>query len=145
VYDQSGMKMGIGVGVNVKHKKVMNVWGIMDRTYAKSDYAGVTDAAAIKDYIAKLDNYPIAIDAMPRGTTVKKATVTLGEPTLSYSLFYKYDQNVTQELVVPSLIFPVTKVDGGDPNSYYRQTVVVPLAKDLLVTQDNGMRPMMEQ
>jgi hypothetical protein len=141
VADQGGAPFGISVSVHVKLRKVMNVYGIMSRNYLKSQYDGVTDAQQIKDYLGNVDNY----GWMPEvGSDVKTATVTLGEPVLGYSVYYKYDQLVTDELLVPSLIFPVTEVKGGD-QYFYRNTVVVPLAAEMLKEQMNqggGGRPM---
>ncbi len=94
-YDQGGAKNGISVGVQVKEKKVMDVWGISNRTYLKSDYAGVTDAALIKSFINKTDKW--AMDPMPRagGTEVRTGKVILGEPTLAHAMYYSYKDNLS--------------------------------------------------
>lgn len=146
VYDQSGIKTGIAIGVHVKHKKVMNVWGITDRTYTKSDYTGVTDPAAITNFLTTVDNYyPMAIDTMPAGTPApKKVRVELGEPTVSFVMYYRYDKTPSEELLIPSLIFPVMQSPDTARGEYYRQTVVVPLASDMLAQQmPGGVRPLM--
>lgn len=131
VLDQGGQKTGISMGVHVKEKKVMDVWGIADRAYLKSEYAGVTDAAAIKGFIGKTDAW---MDSLPKGMNVQKATVTLGEPSVGYATFYAYRAGVNEELLIPSLIFPVKDVSGA-PGGYYRENVVVPLAKDIFEQQ----------
>ncbi len=139
VSDQSGAPFGISVGVHVKTQKVMNVYGIMSRHYSKSEYAGVSDPQKIKDYLAKLDSYawmPVA-----EQKEAKTATVTLGEPTMGYSVYYTYKDNVNQELLIPALTFPVKDVKGGD-QYFYRSSVVVPLASDMLQEQMNGGQPM---
>lgn len=138
VYDQGGMKNGIQIAVNVKHKRVANVWGITDRSYQKSDYTGITDAATIKTYLSNIDQYP----GMEKSADQKEETVKLGTPTLSFALYYRYANNRSEELVVPSLIFPVEEVTGETAGGYYRRTIVVPLAVDLLKEQGDMGRPM---
>ena len=122
----------------LKHKRVSNVWGITDRSYQKSDYAGVTDAEAIKTYLANIDQYP----GMEQSADQKEAIVKLGAPTLSFALYYRYANNRSEELVVPSLIFPVEEVTGETEGGYYRRMIVVPLAADLLKEQGDMGRPM---
>lgn len=139
VSDQSGMPFGISVGVHVKTRRVMNVYGLMSRDYAKSDYAGVSDSADIQGYLAKLDNYAWMPEADQKDA--KTATVTLGAPVAGYSVYYTYKDNTNQELLIPTLTFPVTNVEGGDPY-FYRQNVVVPLASEMLKEQFDGGRPM---
>ncbi len=138
VSDQSGMSSGISIDVHIKSRKVMHVYGIMSRNYAKSDYAGVSDSKDIKDYLAKLDNYAW----MPESdlAAAETATVTLGEPMMGYSVYYKYDRVFRQEMLIPSLTFPVKEVKGGDPY-FYRSYIVVPLASDMLKEQQNGGMP----
>ncbi|MSR87097.1 hypothetical protein EXS70_02905, partial [Candidatus Peribacteria bacterium] len=108
VLDQQGMPSGISFSVHVKQKKVMSVYGLMDRTYAKSDYPAVTDAAAVKTFLSRVDNYgPMPMDSMPKGTKVQTQKIILGEPTVGLSVYYSYQANKREELVIPSLIFPV--------------------------------------
>jgi hypothetical protein len=143
-YDQSGMKSGISVGVHSKEKKVFDVWGIMDRTYRKSDYAGVTDAAKIKQALSKIDNFPIPVDPMPMPLTTeggaassvpapKEVSLSLGTPTLSLATFYRYENGMGEELLVPSLIFPVQTPKDAD--FYYRSNIVIPLAQEMFDQQ----------
>ncbi len=148
VHDQGGMPTGLSISVHVKHRKVMNVYGIADRSYQKSEYAGVTDEALIRKFIQNVDNYgydPAVMMRAEGGTQpdIKKMTVTLGEPTIGYSVYYRYTTGVNEELLIPSLIFPVDSVQGETKDSwYYRQTVVVPLAQEMLDEQSNIGRPM---
>ncbi len=142
VSDQSGMPFGISVGVQVKSRKVMNVFGLMSRDYAKSEYAGVTDKKQIMDYLSTLDQYSWAPD---EGAKTKTATVTLGTPVMGYSVYYKYDDNVMQELLIPSLTFPISEIKGQDTEGgqyFLRQSVVIPIASDMLKQQQDGGRPM---
>lgn len=128
VYDQSGITMGLSIGVDVREKQVMDVWGIMDRRYLKSDYAGVTDPQAIQTFLANLDKYPT--EFLPEDTQVRTVDVKLGAPELAYATAYVYDGFRSDELLVPSLIFPIESMP--EDTYLYRQTVVVPLAEKML-------------
>ncbi len=139
VYDQSGLKTGLSISVNVKEERVMNVYGIGDHSYLKSDYAGVTDEAAIKKFLTSIDNYNYYVDpaasAREGATTedTKKVTVVLGTPTVSYAMYYRYTNQRNDELLIPSLVFPVERVEGDTtPNMYYRTQVVVPLSQEMM-------------
>ncbi len=143
VHDQSGIPAGLSISVNVKHKKVMNVYGIADRSYLKSGYKGVTDEAVIQKYVSNIDNYYVdpaaANDAS--GAKIEKAKVVLGTPVVGYSTYYRYAENKNEELLIPSLIFPVDHVEGGKDVYYYRTTIVVPLAQEMLDEQSGGGYP----
>lgn len=138
VSDQSGMPYGISVNVHTKLRKVVSVYGLMSRDYAKSEYAGVTDAKQITEYLSKLDQYGWAPEP---GTKVQKATVTLGTPVMGYSVYYKYEADTTYELLIPSLTFPIQDVKGGE-EYFYRRSVVIPLAAEMLTQQQDIGRPM---
>lgn len=136
-YDQSGQKNGISIGVNVKHKKVSDVWGIMDRTYQKSSYDGVTETATITEHLSKMNSH---FNDLPPGD-VKKVKIILDTPQVGYAMYYRWADNQNQELLVPSLIFPVKEAQGAT-DGYYPSTVVVPLAKEML-TEMNKQPPVM--
>ncbi len=141
VYDQGGGKSGISVGVSVKHNRVSDVWGITDRSYQKSQYAGVTDQAEVMKYLNTQNRF--AIDSMPRDMKVNTVNVTLGEPTISYAVFYRYTTGVNDELLVPSLVFPVMNATGNTPEyTYYPSKVIVPLSKEILEQQGGNGVPM---
>lgn len=145
VHDQQGNKYGMTIGVHAKYKRVMNVWGITDRTYLKSDYAGVTDAASIKQFLGTIDQWYTDPAAMVREgmPAPQKATVILGEPTLGYAVYNRYTVGKSEELLVPSLLFPIKEVQGAKDANPYRQTVVVPLAQEMLNNNiDGGVMPM---
>ncbi len=137
VFDQSGVETGLSITVHVKEKKVMSVYGLGDHSYLKSDYAGVTDEAAIRKYLSTVDNYnymPLAAsDSNVGSDTAKKVTIVLGTPTVSYATYYRYTANRNDELLIPSLVFPVDHVEGDKTeNMYYRTQIVVPLSQDIL-------------
>ena len=135
VYDQSGMTSGITVGVNVRAKKVSEMWGIANQSYVSSSYEAVTDAQAVTEYLAQLDRTPA--EFLPKDA--KTATVTLGQPTEGYAVYYVYDGKTGAELTVPSLIFPV--ISAPDDLPYRRRSVEVPLAKDVLAKQTQQFAP----
>jgi hypothetical protein len=142
VYDQSGQLTGMSISVHVKHRKVMNVYGLADRSYAKSSYEGVADASLIQKYLSKLDT-GWADPAASAGAKDAEVVVTLGAPTYAYVVYYRYAQNVSEELLVPSLIFPVERTQGDDVHTwYYRTSVVVPLATDMLKEQQGYPMPL---
>ncbi len=61
-------------------------------------------------------------------TSAKKREVRLGEPTLAYSRLYDYRDNMSSELLVPALVFPV--LDTPKDGEWFNTQVVVPLVKD---------------
>ncbi len=140
MYDEGGGKVGLSVGVNIREKKVSDVWGIMDQKYLKSSYPGVTDAAQITAF---LENYgKVPPEWITGETKLKTVDITLGTPEIGYMKMYTYESNVSEELIVPALIFPVTNVPAGE--YYYRTTIAVPLAADMLnkMSQQIDPRPM---
>ncbi len=137
VYDEGGMKSGISLNVNVREKRVSDAWGIMDQKYRKSGYAGVTDEAAIRTYLDKYGVFPT--DFMPQGTTVKSVNITLGTPEISLVRMYNYRNNMSEELLVPALVFPVTNVPEGE--YFYQKSITVPLAAELLAQRNQENPP----
>lgn len=127
VYDQGGGKVGVGVSVNVRTKRVSDVWGLQDQSYRSSSYDG-TDAAAVKEYLKNFERPPA--EFRKPGMTTQTTTVELGAPQEGYMVYDKPDGMRSRELLVPALLFPVTKPPAGQPG--FRSVVPVPLAKDLL-------------
>jgi hypothetical protein len=131
VYDEGGAKAGISVNVNIREKRVSDVWGLMDQRLLASSYDAVTDSAQITDYLNKFSDMQ---GWAPEGENVKvtQVNITLGAPTMGYTKTYVYDEDkgTGDELIVPALIFPVKNVPAGQ--YFYRTSIAVPLAKDLL-------------
>ncbi|MDO8648758.1 MAG: hypothetical protein Q7R81_03155 [Candidatus Peregrinibacteria bacterium] len=127
VYEKNGVKAGISVGVHAREKRVSDVWGLMDQRYAKSAYAAADTPQAVKDFLARFEKLTYEL---PEGGKKRTVKVTLGTPTIGFAKYYRFDGGNSEELVVPSLLFPVTGVPEGE--YVYRQTIAVPLAKDLL-------------
>ncbi len=135
VYDTVGNKMGVGLGVSVRLKKVTDMFGLSNQSYVRSDYDSVTDPAVVESYLKKLDYYP-QYEAQK-----KVVAIELGEPTIAYSMYYSSEAGKkNEELIVPSLVFPVT--NAPTDQSFYRRQVIVPLAKDLLEKLGQQGQPM---
>jgi len=137
VYEQGGGKAGISVGVNVREKKVSDLYGIMNQSYARSAYDAVTDSGAVLEYIKSMNN---GYGAYPQDAKKKTVEITLGAPEMGYTKVYNYQNGVNDELIVPALIFPVKNVPEG--SYFYQQSITVPLAKQLLEQQKNYPVPM---
>lgn len=138
VYDEGGSKAGISIGVNIRENRVSDAWGLMDQKYLKSSYPAVTDASLITKYLETFGR--MSRDWMPPETTVTSVDVTLGTPEMGFMKLYAYDNATSEELVVPALIFPVTNVPTGE--YFYRDTIAVPLAVDLLEKMNQQPSPM---
>jgi len=127
VYDESGNKNGMVVAVRVPDNVVSGVWELTTQNYQSSAYAAETSVERILGLAEKggFRNYYYA-DAGSR-----EVEVELGTPTVSMVKLWKYDGGMGEELLVPSLIFPVTK-EPADAPYWYRKAVIVPLVKDIL-------------
>ncbi|MFA6039192.1 MAG: hypothetical protein WCV62_00495 [Candidatus Peribacteraceae bacterium] len=136
VYDMGGTKSGIGVSVHLKHNRVSDVWGLQNQTYKSSSYAGVQDAESVKTYLKNMEKLPYRVLAEQGTQEAKITTVTLGEPHMGYTLVYQQDGVSSRELFVPALIFPV--LNPPQDYSFYRSSIAVPLAKDIIDKQKDG-------
>ena len=67
--------------------------------------------------------------------------VTLGSPTIALVKYFSYKDNKTEELLVPSLIFPVIG-QIKEPFYYYNQNVVIPLVSEVIQSFDSPVRIM---
>jgi len=132
VYDESGNKMGLMVGVNIRSNKVTSVYNLSTQNYEASSYDAETDTSKIVKIAEQGGLYGYYAGA-PEGKTVE---IELGTPKLQYVSMWDYQMNSSQQVLVPSLVFPVTKqpTDG----SFYRKAVVVPLTKNILDRYNQG-------
>ena len=135
IFDESGNPTGLGVNVNVRVKRVSGLWELTSQRYDASAYQNETDTSRILE-IAGRGGFRNYYYEDPSGAT---AEVELGTPTLSYVKVWMYDEPsaLGYELLVPSLIFPIVK---QPENGYlYRTSVIVPLTKEVLDSdQDFG-------
>ncbi len=139
VYDEGGNPNGLMVTVNVRVKKVSNVGEITSNRFDASGYATETDVARLLK-LAEQGGWrggygypmPLAESGMP---TPKTETIELGTPEVAYVKIWQYQNGQNNELLVPSLVFPITK----KPTSgyFYQNSVIVPLIKEILDQQAN--------
>jgi hypothetical protein len=130
VYDEGGSKVGLTVGVSIRTQKVMSVWNLTTQNYEASSYDAETDSARILKIAQAGGMYGYT------GEGGKVVEIELGTPTLQYVQMWDYQMNSSQQLLVPSLVFPVTKQPSD--GSFYRKSVVVPLTKNIL-DRNNGV------
>ncbi|RLC38071.1 hypothetical protein DRH27_03180, partial [Candidatus Falkowbacteria bacterium] len=143
VYDESGHPSGLTVNVNIRYKKVSGLYNFKLVDYESSDYEAEIDTDRLLQYAehgGRYGNY-----AYPE--TDKTVEIKLGEPKLSLIRYWHYDQSKLkgEELLAPAYIFPI--IEKPEQDYFYRQSVVVPLIKELLdeAGQDSSIgisRPM---
>lgn len=138
VYDEGGYSQGIYASVNIRQNKVDGVWNLMNRSFESSPYAAETDPAKIIGIAEQGGLYGGYVDP-----DAKKVELALGTPTRVLLRMYNYKLGAyaNDELYVPALLFPITQPEDGQP--FYRQNIIVPLAKDLLFSSPIGViRPL---
>lgn len=136
LYDQSGLTSGLTVNIDVSRKKATGLWNLRTQQYQSSLYQMETDASRILKLAENGGPYPIYNQ---EGATL--VDIELGTPTLALVQMYDYQNNQSIELLVPSLIFPVTKAPTDGPYPFFQQNVVIPLAKDILDRNVDGGGP----
>ncbi|MFA5075946.1 MAG: hypothetical protein WC480_00840 [Patescibacteria group bacterium] len=127
VYNENGDPDGLQVNINLREKKVASVWNLNTQNYQASSYPAQDSAESIIQLAEQGGwrnyHYPAAPES-------KIVTIELGTPIKGLVRIWNYQGLVSDELLVPAYLFPITKVTGED---YYRTNVIVPLAKDLLI------------
>ena len=139
VYDQGGSLTGITVGINVRVKKASSVSMLTSQKYESSAYAAETDTAKILAIAEKGGYFPYVYYAAPGSESGKEVTVKLQTPSLAYMRFWQYKENQTNELLIPTLVFPVV---DPQPGMYGRKNVIVPLVKEILDDPNNPIHIM---
>jgi hypothetical protein len=125
VFDESGSKTGLMVGVDIRNKKVTSVYNLSTQDYQSSSYDAETDSARILKIAQAGGMYGYLGDQS--GKTIE---IELGTPTIQYVQMWDYQQNSSQQLLVPSMIFPV--LNKPDTQYFYQKAVVIPLIKQIL-------------
>jgi len=160
VYDQGGSKTGITVSVDYRQRKVVSVANITSQIYQASNYPAETDAAKILKIVEQGGSYwgypvpmshtgqsgsgsaePGIVQPMPPIWRGEEKTIEVGTPTKEYVFFTNYLKGEANDLLVPSLVFPITKTPVG-VGYFYQKYIVVPLAKEL-IDQQTGPTPYM--
>jgi len=131
VYDQSGTPYGLSVSVNVRYKRVSSIWGLSSQQYEASEYEAITDVDKIIAYAEAGGMTGPVYYEVDGATNAAYENIELGTPEYVLIQLYNYQDNKSNELLVPALRFPI--VNQPKDNSYYwRTSVVVPLAKELM-------------
>ncbi len=132
LYDEGGRPIGLTVNVNVRHKRVSGVWGIMSSRYEKSDYPLITDTESILQMAKNGGWYgqPMPVDSIAGEENVKVVYATLGTPSSGLVRIWSQKGTRGEELYIPALYFPV--IDSGENPEIYQKAVVIPLVKELL-------------
>jgi len=129
IYDQGGQKYGMNVSVSLRHKRVISVYGIATNTFESSEYAKETNKDKIISFaedggLFKNYTYPDA---------VKTLDLELGTPEVNLVRMWLRSENKmdTAEILVPSLVFPIT-TEISEPTYFRRTNVIVPLVGEIL-------------
>jgi hypothetical protein len=130
-HDFSGDKTGLNVSVNIREMKVSGLHSLKPYNFEASSYTAVTDKEQVKKMLEQggWQNY----FGQSSGEQVDKIVeINLGKPQLNLIRYYNYNQEngESDELFVPSLVFPVENISDKELH-YYRQAVIVPLVKDI--------------
>ncbi len=137
IYDEGGNKTGLNVGIHVKTKKVMSVWDLSLQNYQSSMYDSETDSERILKVAARGGMYGY-VDPNAK----KVIDIELGSPTIEFVKMWNYKNNTNEELLIPSLIFPVlNQPEIKSPYPFYRKSVIVPLVKEILDRDQNNGGP----
>ncbi|MGE5392688.1 MAG: hypothetical protein ACM3NH_03010 [Candidatus Saccharibacteria bacterium] len=124
-YDEGGTRIGMNVMVDARLKKAAGVSELTSQRYESSSYGTETDQSQLVA-IAEKGGYHGGYYE----TGGRTVNVELDTPTLAYLKVWQYNSDTTNELLVPALIFPVTKT--SDSSVTYRRNVVVPVIKDII-------------
>lgn len=130
ILTESGLKAGISMAVNIRSMEVTSVYDLTTQNYQSSMYEAETDVTRILK-IAQSGGVYGYFDS-----SAKAIDVQLGTPQLEYVKMYNYRNNEPEELLIPSLVFPVQKQPTESVYWYYRSNVVVPLIKEILERND---------
>ncbi len=125
----SGAKTGLRVMVNIKEKKVSDFSELTSQSYESSLYQTETDISKIMAIVEKggLGSYQF-------DKPTKTVDIGISQPEIGYLRSWSYQEGEREELLVPALVFPITKIP--DEVSFYKENIkeniVVPLIKKML-------------
>lgn len=123
VYDQGGDFMGLRVNVNLRHKLVSGVSNLNTARFETSKYILETDAEKIIGAALKNGSRFYYTD------DIEKVSLELGTPSKALVRYWRYENNTSEELLVPALIFPVNNPSASYYGSRY---ITIPLVKEML-------------
>lgn len=131
VRDQGGNYFGLRVSVNLFKKAVSGLNNLRPYRYEASSYELETSAERILK-IATSGGFNGAY----YGASEEMKELSLGTPERSFVQIYRYEDNRSDELMVPALVFPI--IDRPAAGYYGHNYVVVPLVKELLDELEQG-------
>jgi hypothetical protein len=137
IYDEwNGTKQGITVSVNIKAKKVANLYGLTTQTYDASPYAMETDVKKLLAYAEQGGS-----SGYYYGPEAKTVDLELGDPVSVYIRYYDYKTSSNNEMLIPAYYFPIN--NPPKDTNFFRKGIVVPLAKDILAERfpADGVNP----
>jgi hypothetical protein len=135
VYEPYGPKAGISVSVSVRSNKVVSVGGIVQHRYDRSAYPAVTDWSVVEEYLRTYGQFPGS--PFPEGMDQGAKRIELAAPVRALGRYVS--PTGERELLVPSLVFSVTKTEPAPSyGPLPQQRIVVPLAREILEAQAGG-------
>lgn len=135
VYEESGYKSGLSVSVNIREMSVQNVYNLTSQQYESSGYATEKDTNRLLK-LAEAGGWRQGFYATYQDPNARVVDIELGAPSVELVKIWTYKDNASQELLVPSLVFPITK---KPENAYiYQKNIVVPLVKSILDQAGDG-------
>jgi hypothetical protein len=133
VLDEDGQPSGLSVMIDARSKRVVSIYDLTTKQFEKSQYAGVIDSKRLIERAEQggFRNYPYY------DPNASRVELQLDTPTQELvKIWYSTDNYRTNnELYVPALVFPIK---NWEKSGYWRQSVIVPLVKDIL---DSDQQP----
>ncbi|MFC1678513.1 hypothetical protein ACFLZ9_02110, partial [Patescibacteria group bacterium] len=132
-YEQSGEKTGLMVDINIRYNLVNGAHTIMPYNYISSSYEAVTDVEKILELAENGGLYPQYF-YNESGDAIE---IELGTPTMGLMRHYVYDQETrkSDQLYVPSLIFPITNISDKSAR-IFQKNIIIPLAQEIIDSFD---------
>lgn len=143
VYDEGGAKSGPRVSIDLRNRQVESLWGVGANNFESSLYPAVQDSQKLISLAEKggwRNYYYYAEESGGQAIEIE-----LGQPTIEYVKIYNYNESNKEndELLVPCLVFPVTKVPEGQ--YYWQKNIIIPLIEELLKQVENQPMPMLKE
>ncbi len=140
VYEEYGNPSGLIVSVNLPAQRVDSVWGLSTHQYEASEYTTAT-TEQIQKAIKQGGRWPQWYSTKNAPAAVQ---ITVGTPTKVFVKIWQWDKSnsTSSELLVPALRFPLENIPASAKGEFDRQSIVIPLAAELL--KNTGL-PIIEQ
>lgn len=137
VYENFGNLSGVNVSYSLRENLVSGVYSLRAQNYQSSSYEIENRMdnilVTLKDFIENENLYMYKdrnmVDAQNETINTQEVKIKLGTPSLVYAKYWKYDQNMDGEYLVPAYAFPVLDNDPQVTN-FYRTNVIIPLVSD---------------